>query len=121
MYNNGREFECLEDPKYLAAFIKNRSKVDVKLQSSPDSKILWKSVQSSPDSKILWKSDPETLDELEEVNGKLYQQDADISISVSSGIFDIQFCVKVVSEMMTRPRKLDTHRFASLIKIFRGN
>ena len=42
-----------------------------------------------PGGKDLGKSDPEALDELEEVEGKLYQQDTDISIYVSSGRFDI--------------------------------
>ena len=45
--------------------------------------------QSSPGSKDLGRSDPEALDELEKVEGKLYQQDSSISIYV-----DIQFCVK---------------------------
>ena len=34
--------------------------------------------------------------------GKLYQQDTGISIYVSSGRFDIQFCVKRLIEMMTK-------------------
>ena len=60
--------------------------------------------QSSPGSKDFGRSDPETLDELEEVEGKLYQQDTGISSYVSSGRFDIQFCVKKLSQMMTKPR-----------------
>ena len=56
--------------------IRNRSKVGAKPQSSPGSK-------------DLGRSDPEALDELEEVEGKLYQQDTGISIYVSSGRFDI--------------------------------
>ena len=81
VYINGQGFEWLEDPKNLAAIIRNRSKVGAKPQSSPGSK-------------DLGKSNPEALDELEEVEGKLYQQDTGISIYVSSGRFDIQFCVK---------------------------
>ena len=65
-------------------------------------------------------SDPEALDELEEVEGKLYQQDTGISIYVSSGRFDIQFCVKRLSEMMTKPRKLGNLRLARLARYFLG-
>ena len=83
---------------YLAAIIRNRSKVGAKPQSSPGS------------NDLVGKSDPEALDELEEVEGKLYQQDTGISIYVSSGRFDIQFCVKRLSEMMTKPRKLGNLR-----------
>ena len=90
MYINGQGFELLEDPKHLAAIIRTPSKVD----------------------------DPEALDELEEVEGKLYQQDTGISIYVSSGRFDIQFCVKRQSEMMTRPRKLGNLRLARLARYF---
>ena len=57
-------------------------------------------------SKDLGRSDPEALDALEVVEAKLYQQDTGISIYVSSGRFDVQFCVKRLSEMMTKPRKL---------------
>ena len=89
MYINGHGFEWLEDPKHLAAIIRNRSKVGAKPQSSPGSK-----------SKDFGRSDPEALDELEEVEGNLYQQDTGISIYVSSGRFDIQFCVKRLCEMM---------------------
>ena len=71
-------------PKHLAAIIRNRSKVDAKPQS--------------PGSKDLGKSDPEALDELEEVEGKLHQQDTGISIYVSSRRFDTQFCVKTWPE-----------------------
>ena len=60
VYINDQGFEWLEDPKHLAAIIRNRSKVGAKPQSSPGSK-------------DLGKSDPEALDELEEVEGKLYQ------------------------------------------------
>ena len=58
VYINGQGFEWLEDPKHLAAIIRNRSKVGAKPQSSPGSK-------------DLGRSDPEALDELEEVEGKL--------------------------------------------------
>ena len=93
MYINSQGFEWLKDPKHLAAIIRNRSKVGAKPQSSPGSK-------------DLERSDPEAMDELEEVEGTLYQQDTGISMYVSSGRFDIQFCVKMLSEMMTKPRKL---------------
>ena len=76
--------------------------------------------QSSPGSKDLGKSDPEALDELEEVVAKLYQQDTVISIYVFSGVFDIQFCVKRVNEMMTKPRKLGNLRLARLARYFVG-
>ena len=72
-------------------------------------------LQSSPGSKDLGRSDPEALDE-----GKLYQQDTGISIYVSSGRFDIQFCVKKMSEMMTKPRKLGNLRHARLARFLVG-
>ena len=107
VYINGQGFEWLEDPKHLAAIIRNRSKVAAKPQSSPGSK-------------DLGRSDPEALDELEEVEGKLSQQDTGISIYVSSGRFDIQFCVKKLSEMMTKPRKLGNLRLARLARYLVG-
>ena len=107
VYINGQGFEWLEDPKHLAAIIRNRSKVGAKPQSSPGSK-------------DLGRSDPEALDELEEVEGKLYQQDIGISIYVSTGRFDIEFCVKRVSEMMTKPRKLCNLRLARLARYLVG-
>ena len=76
--------------------------------------------QSSLGSKDLERSDPEALDELEEVEGKLYQQDTGISIYVSSGTFDSQFCVKRLSEMMTKPRKLGNLRLARLARYLVG-
>ena len=63
---------------------------------------------------------PEALDELEEVEGKLYQQDTGNSIYVSSGRFDIQFCVKRLSEMVTKPRKLGNLRLARLARYLVG-
>ena len=107
VYINGQGFEWLEDPKHLAAIIRNRSKVGAKPQNSPGGK-------------DLGKSDPEALDELEEVEGKLYQQDTGIRIYVSSGRFDIQFGVKTLSEMMTKPRKLGNLRLARLARYFVG-
>ena len=107
VYINGQGFEWLEDPKHLAAIIRNRSKVGAKPQSSPSSK-------------DLGKNDPEALDELEEVEGKLYQQDTGISIYVSSGRFDIQLCVKRLCEMMTKPRKLGNLRLARLARYLVG-
>lgn len=71
VYVNGQGFEWLEDLKHLAAIIRNRSKAGAKPQSSPGSN-------------DLGKSDPEALDDLEEVEGKLYQQDTGISIYQSS-------------------------------------
>ena len=62
----------------------------------------------------------EALDELEEVEGKLCQQDTDISIYVSSARLDIQFCVKRLSEMMTKPRKLGKLRLARLARYLVG-
>ena len=107
VYISGQGFGWLEDPKHLAAIIRNRSKVGAKPQSSPISK-------------DLGRTDPEALDELEEVEGKLYQQDAGISKNVSIGRFDIQFCVKRLSEMMTKPRKLCNLRLARLARYFVG-
>ena len=60
---------------------------------------------SSLGSKGLGRSDPEALDELEEVEAKLYHQNTGISIYVSSGRLAMQFCVKRLSEMITKPRK----------------
>ena len=97
---NGQRFEWLEYPKHLAA-----------VGAKP---------QSCPGSKDLGRSDPETLDELEVVEGKLYQQDTGISIYVSSGRFDTQFCVKKLSEMMTKPRKLGNLRLARLARYLVG-
>ena len=65
VYIEGQCFEWLEDRKHLAAIIRNRSKIGAKPQSSPGSKDL---------------SDPEALDELAEVEAKLYQQETGISI-----------------------------------------
>ena len=87
MYVEGQNFEWLEDPKLIAAIIRNRSKVGEKPQSSPGSK-------------DLGRSDPEALDELPELEAKLYQQDTGISIHVSSGRFDMHLCVKSLSEMV---------------------
>ena len=79
VYIDRQGFEWLEDPKHLAAIIRNRSKMGAKPQSSPGSK-------------DLGRTDPEALDELEEVGAKLYHQDTGISINVSSGRFDMQLC-----------------------------
>ena len=104
----GQGFEWLEDPKHLAAFIRNRSKVGAKPQSSPGSR-------------DLGRSDPEALDELEDVEAKLYQQDTGISMYVSTGRFDIQFCAKRLSEMMSKPRKLGNFRLARLARYLVGS
>ena len=66
------------------------------------------------------RSDPVTLDEFTEVEAELYQQGAGISIYVSSGTFDIQFYVKRLSEMMTKPRKLGSLRLARLARYLVG-
>ena len=50
VYIEGQGFEWLEDPKHLAAIIRNRSKTGAKPQSSPGSR-------------DLGKGDPEALDE----------------------------------------------------------
>ena len=54
------------------------------------------------------------------MEAKLYQQDTGISIYVSSGRFDIQFCVNRLSEMMTKPRKLGNLRLARLARFLVG-
>ena len=54
------------------------------------------------------------------MEAKLCQQDTGISISVSSGRFDIQFCVKGLSEMMSKPRKLGHLRLARLSRYLLG-
>ena len=107
VYINGQGFEWLEDPTHLAAIIRKRSKVGAKPQSSPGSK-------------DLGRSDPEALDELEEVEGKRYQQDTGIIVYAPSGRFDIQFCVKKLSEMMTKPQKLGNLRLARLARYLVG-
>ena len=53
VHTKGQGFEWLEDPKHLAAIIRNRSKVGAKPQSSLGGK-------------DFGRSDPEALDELEE-------------------------------------------------------
>ena len=106
-YILGQGFEWLEDPKHLAAIIRNSSMVGAKPKSSPGSK-------------DLRRSDPEALDELEEVEGKLYQQKTANSIYMSSGRLDMQFCVKRLSEMMTKPRKMGNLRLARLARYLVG-
>ena len=106
-YIVGQGFEWLEDPKHIAAIIRNHSKMGAKPQSSPGSK-------------DLGKTDPEALDELEEMEAKLYQQDTGISIYMSSGRFDVQFFVKRLSEMMTKPRKMGNLRLARLARYLVG-
>ena len=76
--------------------------------------------QSSPSSKDLGRSDPEALDDLAEVEAKLHQQGTGINIFVSSGRLDIQFCVKRLSEMMSKPRKMGNLRLARLPRCFVG-
>ena len=107
MYIEGQGFEWLEDPKHLAAIIRNRSKTGAMPQSSPGSK-------------DLGKSDPEALDELEDGEAKLYQQDTGISIFASSGRFHMHFCVKILGEMMTKPRTLGNLRLGRLARYLVG-
>ena len=75
--------------------------------------------QSSPCSKDLGRRDPKTLDELEEAEG-MYQQDTCTSIYLSGGRIDIQFYVKRLSEMMTKPRKLGNLQLARLARYHVG-
>ena len=107
MYIEGQGFEWLEDPKNLAAILTNLSMIGAKPQSSMGSK-------------DVGRSDPESLDELEEVEAKLYQQDTGFSVYVSSGRFDLQFCVKRLSEIMTKPRTLGNLRLARLSRYLVG-
>ena len=107
VYIEGQGFEWLEDPKQLAAIIRNRSKTGAKPHRSLGRK-------------DLGKSDPEAFDELEDVEAKLYQQDTGISINASRGRFDMQFFVKRLSEMMTKPRKLGNLRLARLARYLVG-
>ena len=72
VYIEGQGFKWLEDPKHL----EDRCEAS-ELPGQQGSR-----------------EDPEVLDELEDVEAKLYQQDTGISTHVSSGRFDIQFCVK---------------------------
>ena len=95
----GQGFEWLENPKHFAAIIRNLCKTGANRQCSLSSK-------------GLGKGDPEASDELEEVEAKLHQQDTGFSIFVSSGRFDMQFCVKRLSSMITKPRKLRLARLA---------
>ena len=107
LYIEVQGFEWLEDPKHFAAIIRNRSETGAKPQSSLGNK-------------DLGKSDLEALDELEDAEAKRCQQDTGISISVSSGRFDVNFCVKRQSEMMTKPRKLGNHRLSRPVRYLRG-
>ena len=107
VYIEGEGFDWLEDPKTLCCY-----------HQKPFQD--WCKAAELPGSKDLGRSDPEALDELQEVEAKLYQQDTGISIFVSSGQFDIQICVKRLSEMMTKPRKLGTLRLARLARYLVG-
>ena len=55
VYINGQGFEWLEDPKHLAAIIRNRSKVGAKPQSSPSSRTWGKAIQKRWTSWERWK------------------------------------------------------------------
>ena len=50
----------------------------------------------------------------------MYQQDTGTSMHVSNGLFDMQFCVKRLSEMMTKPQKLGNLRLAWLARCLVG-
>ena len=63
VYIEGQGFEWLENPQHFAAIIRNRSKIGAKPQSSPGSNDL---------------GDPEALDQLAEVEARLYQQETGI-------------------------------------------
>ena len=52
--------------------------------------------------------------------GEAVQQDTGISIQASSGRFDMQFGVKGLSEMMSKPRKLGDLRLARLARYLVG-
>ena len=54
------------------------------------------------------------------MEAKLYQQETGIRIYVSSGRFDMQFCVKRLSEMMSKPRRLGDLRLATLVRYLVG-
>ena len=108
VYINGQGSEWLEDPKHLACD-----------HQKPVPR--WTRSHRVPQvAKTSGKAIPEALDEVEGVEGKLYQQGTGISTYVSSGRFDIQFCVKRLSEMMTRPRKLGNRRLARLARYLVG-
>ena len=104
---NGQGFEWLEDPKHLAAIIRNRSKVGAKPQRVPQvARTAGKAIQKRWKSWKRWK---------ERCISKIQA-----SIYVSSGRFDIQFCVKRLSAMMTKPRKLGNLRLARLARYLVG-
>ena len=63
----------------------------------------------------LGRRDPEALDELAEPEAKLYQQDTGMGVCVSSGRFDMRFCVKRQSAMMSRPRKMGDLRLSRCV------
>ena len=105
VYIEGQGFEWLEDPEHLAAIIRNRSKIGAKTQSSPGRE-------------DLGRSDFEALDELAEVEAKLHQQDTGNNIYVSSGRLDIRFCVKRLSDVMSKPRKMGNLRLVARLATF---
>ena len=75
VYIEGQGFEWLEDPKHFAEIVTNHSKTGAKPQSSPGSRISGRVTQKR-------------LNELEDVEAKLYLQDTGISKNASSGRFD---------------------------------
>ena len=76
--------------------------------------------QSSPGSKDLGKNRSRSIGRTGRDGSKLYQQDTGISIYMSSGRFDMQFCVKRLIEMMTKPRKMGNLRLARLARYLVG-
>ena len=101
VYINGQGFEWLEDPKHLTAIIKNHFKVGAKPQGFPR-------LQGPREKRS------------RSVGRAGKGGRTSISMYVSSGRFDIQFCVKRLSEMMTKPRKLGNLRLSRLAKYFVG-
>ena len=69
--------------------------------------------------KDLGRRDPEALDELAEPEAKLYQQDTGLSVCVSSGRFDMQLCVKRLSAMMSKHRKMGDLRLSRYVEVCR--
>ena len=108
VYVEVQGFEWLEDPKHLAAIIRGPFQD-------------WCTAAELPGSKDLGRSDPGVSDELEEVEAKLHKQDTHRHKPVRvQWAIGLQFCVKRLSEMMTKPRKLGNIRLARLAKYLVG-
>ena len=85
----GQEGEWLDDPINPVVISRNRSKAGAMSQSSRSSK-------------DLGGSDPEALNELDEVEAKLYQQETNLNVYVYGGKLDMLFCVQRLGEAMTK-------------------